>query len=81
MTPHGVAYPQFKAASASPPPVMKISPGSIAYMCESSRQFTVTEWAMTSKQRHEHDPKMWDDLMDNFSGHIEEIERVLRRRL
>ncbi|KAI5799114.1 putative homogentisate 1,2-dioxygenase [Peziza echinospora] len=81
MTPHGVAYPQFKSASASPPPVMKISPGSIAFMCESSRQFTVTEWAMASKQRHEHDPEMWDDLVDNFSGHIEEIERVLGRSL
>ncbi|KAF8469477.1 RmlC-like cupin domain-containing protein [Kalaharituber pfeilii] len=57
MTPYGVAYPQFKAASEASPPVMQISPGSIAYMCESS-----------SKQKHEHDPKRWDDLVDNFSG-------------
>lgn len=30
--PHGVAYEEFKAASAAPPPEMQISKGAIAFM-------------------------------------------------
>jgi homogentisate 1,2-dioxygenase len=45
MVPHGVAYEEFKAASAEPPPVMQISKGAIAFMFESSRPFTVTDYA------------------------------------
>lgn len=73
--PHGVAYEEvspehhrydskltaqkFKAASAQPPPEMQISKGAIAFMMESSRMFTITDWAWNSKKKHEHDPKMW----------------------
>ncbi|RDL37281.1 putative homogentisate 1,2-dioxygenase [Venustampulla echinocandica] len=75
--PHGVAYEQFKAASASPPPEMQISQGAIAFMFESCRPFTITEYAWKSEKRHEHEPKMWDDLVDNFSSHQKEIEEIL----
>ncbi|KAJ4372872.1 hypothetical protein N0V83_003163 [Neocucurbitaria cava] len=54
--PHGVAYEEFKAASAQPPPEMQIS---------------------KVKKKHEHDPKMWDNLVDNFSEHQEEVEKIL----
>ena len=57
--PHGVAYEEFKAASAQPPPEMRISEGAVAFMMESSRPFTITEWAWTSNKKHEHEPKMW----------------------
>ena len=57
--PHGVAYEEFKAASAAPPPEMQISKGAVAFMMESSRMFTITDWAWNSKKKHEHDPKMW----------------------
>jgi hypothetical protein len=50
---------QFKAASAQPPPEMQISKGAVAFMMESSRMFTITDWAFKSKKKHEHDPKMW----------------------
>jgi homogentisate 1,2-dioxygenase len=50
---------QFKAASAAPPPEMQISKGAIAFMMESSRMFTITDWAWNSNKKHEHDPKMW----------------------
>lgn len=66
-------------ASAEPPPEMRISEGAVAFMFESSRPFTVTDWAMKSKKLHEHDPKMWDDLVDNFSTHKEEVEELCRR--
>jgi homogentisate 1,2-dioxygenase len=79
MVPHGVAYEEFKAASAQPPPVMQISKGSIAFMFESSRPFTVTDYAWNSKKRHEHEPKMWDNLVDNFSSHSKEIEEILSK--
>ncbi|KDN59845.1 putative homogentisate 1,2-dioxygenase [Colletotrichum sublineola] len=65
--PHGVAYEQFAAASKEDPPVMQISLGSIAFMFETSRALTITDYAWHSKEKHEHDPKMWDDLVDNFS--------------
>ncbi|KAF2866682.1 homogentisate 1,2-dioxygenase-like protein [Massariosphaeria phaeospora] len=78
--PHGVAYEEFKAASAAPPPEMRISEGAVAFMMESSRPFTVTEWAMKSDKLHEHDPRMWDDLVDNFSTHKEEVGRLLEEK-
>lgn len=80
MTPHGVAYPQFKAGSAAPPPVMQISKGTVAFMCESSRPFTITDWAWKNEQKHEHEPIMWNDLVDNFSEHMEEIEAILCKK-
>ncbi|MCJ1400550.1 hypothetical protein MMC11_003756 [Xylographa trunciseda] len=80
MVPHGVAYEEFKAASESPPPEMQISKGSIAFMFESSRPFTVTEYAWTSDKLHEHEPKMWDNLIDNFSKHAEEVNALLNKQ-
>lgn len=68
---------EFKAASAQPPPEMQISKGAIAFMFESCRQFTITDWAWNSDKKHEHEPKMWDNLVDNFSSHKEEIDRIL----
>jgi homogentisate 1,2-dioxygenase len=81
VVPHGVAYDQFKAASENPPTVMQISPASIAFMFESSRPFTITDYAWTSDKLHEHEPKMWDDLVDNFSTHAKEIEEILAKKM
>ena len=78
MVPHGVAYEEFQAATKSEPPQARISEGSIAFMFESSRPFTITNYAWNSKQKHEHEPKMWDNLVNNFSNHAEEIEKVLK---
>ena len=81
VVPHGVAYEEFKAASDEAPPVMKISEGSIAIMFESSRPFTITEYAWTSNKKHEHEPKMWDNLVDNFSKHAKEVEEILAKKV
>lgn len=78
MVPHGVAYEEFKAVSAAPPPEMQISKGAIAFMFESSRPFTLMEWAWKSEKKYEHDPKMWDSLADNFSKHSLEVEKILK---
>ncbi|KAJ5718467.1 homogentisate 1-2-dioxygenase [Penicillium malachiteum] len=56
-----------------------ISEASIAFMFESSRPFTITEYAWKSDKKHEHEPKMWDSLVDNFSKHAKEIEEILAR--
>ncbi|TVY58380.1 Homogentisate 1,2-dioxygenase [Lachnellula cervina] len=77
MVPHGVAYEEFKAATENEPPVMEISKGAIAIMFESSRPFTITDYAWNSNKKHEHDPKMWDNLVDNFSQHQDEVNKVL----
>jgi homogentisate 1,2-dioxygenase len=79
MVPHGVAYEEFKAASTAPLPEMQISKGAIAIMFESSRPFTLTEFAWNSDKRHEHEPKMWDSLVDNFSTHSQEINEILSK--
>jgi homogentisate 1,2-dioxygenase len=77
VVPHGVAYEEFKAASDNTPPVMQISEASIAFMFESSRPFTITDYAWNSDKKHEHEPKMWDSLVDNFSKHAKEVEEIL----
>jgi len=77
MVPHGVAYEEFKAATETQPPEMQISKGSIAIMFESSRPFTITDFAWNSPKKHEHEPKMWDNLVDNFSTHAKEIDEIL----
>ncbi|KAJ5811346.1 hypothetical protein N7474_007647 [Penicillium riverlandense] len=79
MVPHGVAYEEFKAASENQPPVMQISEASIAFMFESSRPFTITDYAWNSDKKHEHEPKMWDNLVDNFSSHAKEVEEILAK--
>lgn len=80
MVPHGVAYEQWKEATETAPPVMQISTGSIAFMFESSRPFTITDFAWNSNKRHEHEPKMWDNLVDNFSSHAKEVEEILAKK-
>lgn len=80
VVPHGVAYEEFKAASDEAPPVMKISEASIAIMFESSRPFTITDYAWNSDKKHEHEPKMWDSLVDNFSQHAKEVEEILAKK-
>ena len=57
---------------------MRISEGAVALMFESSRPFTISEYAWTSDKLHEHDPKMWDDLVDNFSKHAKEVDALLK---
>ncbi|KAJ9292763.1 hypothetical protein DTO271G3_8462 [Paecilomyces variotii] len=80
MVPHGVAYEEFKAACEQAPPIMQISQGSIAFMFESSRPFTITDYAWNSDKKHEHEPKMWDNLVDNFSSHAKEVEEILAKK-
>jgi homogentisate 1,2-dioxygenase len=79
MVPHGVAYEEFKAASAAAPPEGRISEGAVAFMFESSRMFTVTDYAWKSEKKHEHEPAMWDNLVDNFSSHLEEVEEMMKK--
>lgn len=79
VVPHGVAYEEFKAASDQVPPEMRISESSIAFMFESSRPFTITDYAWNSPKKHEHEPKMWDDLVDNFTQHEKEAEEILAK--
>lgn len=80
MVPHGVAYEQFKAATENEPPVMQISKGTVAFMFESSRPFTITDYAWNSDKKHVHAADMWDNLIDNFSQHQEEVQKLLAIR-
>lgn len=77
MVPHGVAYEEFKAASEGVPPEMQISRNSIAFMFESARPFTISDFAWNSDKKHEHEPKMWDNLVDNFSTHVKQVEEIM----
>ncbi|CAP97147.1 Pc21g22500 [Penicillium rubens Wisconsin 54-1255] len=77
MVPHGVAYDEFKEATDSAPPVMQISEASIAFMFESCRPFAITDYAWNSNKKHEHEPKMWNSLVDNFSKHAKEVDEIM----
>jgi len=48
-------------------------------MFESSRPFTITDYAFNSPKLHEHEPKMWDNLVDNFAQHEKEVEEILAK--
>lgn len=76
VVPHGVAYEEFKAASASEVPQMQISKGAIAFMFESSRPFTISEYAWKSNKMHEHNPKMWDNLVGKLEISLSHLART-----
>ena len=63
MVPHGVAYEEFKAASETPLPTMRISKGAAVFIFESSRPITITDFEWKSGKLHEHEPKMGDNLV------------------
>lgn len=67
MVPHGVAYEQYTAATESEPPMMQISLSSVAFMFESGRPFTISDYAWKSDNKHEHKVEMWSNLNDKFS--------------
>jgi homogentisate 1,2-dioxygenase len=75
-----VAYEEFKAASETESPVSRISEASIAFMFESSRPLTITDYAWKSDKKHEHEPQLWDNLVDNFSSHAKEVARLAQAR-
>ncbi|KAK4705980.1 homogentisate 1,2-dioxygenase, partial [Phenoliferia sp. Uapishka_3] len=87
--PHGVDYPTFKAASEiEQNGAQWISDKTIAIMFESSRGFTLTDWAITgSGTIHYHEPsqsniipftaKMWDPLESEFIERLDEVNAHL----
>ncbi|KAG8782749.1 hypothetical protein FRC12_020458 [Ceratobasidium sp. 428] len=76
---HGVAYEEFKAASGTDLQPMRISEGTIAFMMESSRMFTMTDYAMKrSGKLHEHNPAMWDNLDAQFLKHLDSVNKTLK---
>lgn len=78
--PHGVAYEEFTAASEMELQPMRISEGSIAIMFESSRPFTLTDYAFNrSGVKHEHDPEMWLPLRGGFLDRIDEVNADLKK--
>jgi hypothetical protein len=50
---------------------MQISKGAVAFMMESSRMFTIADWAWNSEKKHEHDPKMWYVYVESAWGELE----------
>ncbi|UZJ55719.1 hypothetical protein CBS101457_005039 [Exobasidium rhododendri] len=77
-TPHGVSFEEFEAATKEEQHPQFVSKGSIAFMFESSRMFTLTNYAMTSPNKHEHEPEMWDPLQALFANHLEEVNDALK---
>jgi homogentisate 1,2-dioxygenase len=56
---------------------MKILENSISFMFKLSRAFTISESAWNGDKKHEHQPKMSDNLVDNFSTYANEIHDIL----
>ena len=51
----------------------------LAFMFESSMMFTITDFAMKSPKKHEHEPKMWDNLKAQFMNHLDEVNEDLKK--
>ena len=79
-TPHGVAYPEFKDASEMQQTGGNvISEGAIAFMFESSRPFTITEYAFKAPNLHTDDSQELWDFKDNFSTTFKkDVEEALK---
>jgi len=78
--PHGVAYEEFTEASEMELKPMYISEGSIAIMFESSRPFTLSEYAWNKcGVKHEHNPDMWIPLRGGFLDRIDEVNADLKK--
>ncbi|KAK4053550.1 hypothetical protein OIV83_001718 [Microbotryomycetes sp. JL201] len=78
-TPHGVDYEVWKQASEMKQDGANwISDGTYAFMFESCRPFTLTEYA-TEKcgTIHYHEPKMWDPLESEFIERLDEVNKHL----
>ena len=41
--------------------------------------FTITDFAMKSPKKHEHEPKMWDNLKAQFMNHLDEVNADLKK--
>ncbi|OAP56589.1 hypothetical protein AYL99_08701 [Fonsecaea erecta] len=72
--PHGTAYEEYKAVTEQELPPRQISKGTMVFVFESSMPMSITDYAWNSKKKHGHDPKMWDQLVDNFSSYHQEIK-------
>src|SRR5277367_3502965 len=59
-----ISHPEFKAATSAESDSLRISEGAIISKFESSRPFTITDYAMKSDKLHEHYREMCDDLVD-----------------
>ncbi|GAA6034418.1 hypothetical protein JCM8097_002716 [Rhodosporidiobolus ruineniae] len=78
-TPHGVDYEVFDAASnMEQAGAQWISDGCYAFMFESSRQFTLTDYAVNrSGVIHYHEPAMWQPLVSSFVERLDEVNAHL----
>ncbi|GAA5876406.1 hypothetical protein JCM16303_003520 [Sporobolomyces ruberrimus] len=80
-TPHGVDYEVWKAATEMEQNGAQwISDGTYAFMFESSRAFTLTDYAVhRSGTIHYHEPKMWDPLVSEFVDRLDEVNEHLAK--
>ncbi|KAL4250814.1 homogentisate dioxygenase family protein [Abortiporus biennis] len=76
--PHGVSWDVFKAASEGELKPQIVHEGTLAFMFESSMMFGITEYAIKSSKRHEHEPGMWNDLKNNFVENIKDVNNDLK---
>ncbi|GJE85535.1 homogentisate 1,2-dioxygenase [Phanerochaete sordida] len=76
--PHGVDNEVFTAASEGELGPRKIQQGALMVMFESSMMMTITEYAMKSDKRHEHEPGMWNGLDAKFLQYKDEIQADLK---
>jgi len=76
--PHGVSWEVYKAASEGELKPSIVHEGTMAFMFESSMMFGITDYAMKSEKRHEHEPGMWNDLKNNFIDNIDEANADLK---
>ncbi|THG96198.1 hypothetical protein EW026_g5594 [Hermanssonia centrifuga] len=76
--PHGVDAEQFKQGSERDLVPMRVGENALMVMFETSMMLAITDYAMKSEGRHEHEPGMWNALTANFLKHTEQINSDLK---
>ncbi|KIW04855.1 homogentisate 1,2-dioxygenase [Verruconis gallopava] len=75
--PHGETYETWKDATTKDLVPTRICEGTLAFMFHISVPLLLTEFAMTSPERHPADVNQWDDVQGHFLEHVEEINKQL----
>ncbi|KIP08015.1 hypothetical protein PHLGIDRAFT_88764 [Phlebiopsis gigantea 11061_1 CR5-6] len=75
--PHGVSGEVFTAASEGELKPSKVQEGTLMVLFESSMMLAVTDYAINTDKRHDHEPSMWNSLDAKFMKYKDQISLKL----
>lgn len=76
--PHGVPAPVYNLGTEKELKPEIISDGTLAVLFESGMMMTVTDYAMNTELRQDHNPELWLSLDSKALKHIDEMQVDLK---